>query len=414
MKPERNLSLRHHNKPLLALFLIVLIDVLGFTIIIPLVPFIAEKFGATPLMVGCLTASYAVCQLFSGPFLGSLSDQRGRRIVLLISQIGSAIGFLTMGLAPTLGWLFFGRILDGLTAGNYSVAQAYIADITEPKDRAKSFGLLGVAFGIGFMFGPAAAGFLAQWGFHVPMIVAAGLALTSFLGTYLFLPEPPERQTNLDSRKLSIFQFKKLKKWLTHPLVGIYFIDFFLFQLSFSMFFQGFPMFAERRVFWGDHLFGPAEVGYIYAFSGLIGVIVQGGLLRIWVRRFGEHRVALGGFLCMAIGYCMLVWVRNVEALLLAATMGSIGTSVLRPTITALISKPLQQNEQGIALGVTLSMTSFSLVLSPLIAGLWIEHDWIAGWALNATAIAILGFGLLWKVFQRLTIVEKYNFQVQK
>ncbi len=148
---------------LLPIFLIVVVDVLGMTIILPLLPFYAERYGASPKLVGLLLMTYALCQLVAGPVLGQLSDRHGRRPLLIVSQVGTFIGFLVLGFAHTLALIFFSRFLDGITAGNLSLAQAYISDVTKPEDRARSFGLIGIAFGIGFMFGPAISGFLAQY-----------------------------------------------------------------------------------------------------------------------------------------------------------------------------------------------------------------------------------------------------------
>src|SRR5262245_19243568 len=163
------------KSPLLSIFLIVLVDVLGLTIILPLLPFYAESLGATPISVGMLVSAYAICQLIAGPPLGALSDRVGRRPVLLVSQIGTFIGFLILASAQTLWVVFLARIIDGLTAGNLTVAQAYISDVATPQNRARSFGLIGISFGLGFLVGPAIAGLLARFGNQAPILAAAGL-----------------------------------------------------------------------------------------------------------------------------------------------------------------------------------------------------------------------------------------------
>src|SRR5438477_7489836 len=172
------------KSPLLSIFLIVLVDVLGLTIILPLLPFYAESLGATPRVVGLLVSAYAFCQLIAGPPLGHLSDRVGRRPVLLVSQIGTCIGFLILANAHTLWVVFLARVIDGLTAGNLTVAQAYIADVTDEKNRTKAFGLIGIAFGLGFLVGPGISGLLAGYGPAYPILAAAGLSLTSILCTY--------------------------------------------------------------------------------------------------------------------------------------------------------------------------------------------------------------------------------------
>src|SRR5215467_7423959 len=176
------------KSPLLSIFLIVLVDVLGLTIILPLLPFYAESMGATPRVFGFLVSAYAISQLIAGPPLGHLSDRVGRRPVLLVSQMGTFVGFLMIAYARVLWLVFLARIIDGLTAGNLTVAQAYIADVTDEKNRAKSFGMIGIAFGLGFLVGPGVSGYLAQFGNTYPIFAAAGLSFISILCTYFLLP----------------------------------------------------------------------------------------------------------------------------------------------------------------------------------------------------------------------------------
>src|SRR5437660_6352002 len=180
------------RSPLLPIFLIVVVDILGLTIMLPLLPFYAEQFGASPAVVGLLVSSYALCQLVAGPPLGALSDRIGRKPVLIISQVGTFIGFLILAAANSLWLVFVGRIIDGLTAGNLSVAQAYIADVTTAKERARSFAVIGIAFGIGFLVGPGASGYLtSHFGYQVPILCAAALSLLSIAGTTFLLPAVP-------------------------------------------------------------------------------------------------------------------------------------------------------------------------------------------------------------------------------
>src|ERR1051326_8728873 len=176
------------SSPLFSIFLIVLVDVMGLTIILPLLPFYAESLGATPAVVGLIVSTYAICQLVAGPPLGRLSDRVGRRPVLLVSQMGTFVGFLILASARVLWMVFLARIIDGLTAGNLTVAQAYISDVTTPEQRTKSFGIIGIAFGLGFLVGPGVSGFLAQYGATYPIFAAAALSFTSIMCTYFLLP----------------------------------------------------------------------------------------------------------------------------------------------------------------------------------------------------------------------------------
>src|SRR6266480_2994437 len=186
------------GSPLLPIFLIVMVDVLGLTILLPLLPFYAEHFGASPTVVGLLVSTYAICQLVAGPVLGQISDRVGRKPVLLVSQIGTFVGFLVLAFAPNLFVVFLARVIDGVTAGNLSIAQAYIADVTRPKERSRAFAVIGIAFGIGFLIGPGASGYLTtHFGFHVPILCAAALSLLSILGTTFLLPAIPPHPEGL-------------------------------------------------------------------------------------------------------------------------------------------------------------------------------------------------------------------------
>ena len=258
------------SSPLLSIFLIVLVDVLGLTIILPLLPFYAESMGATPRVIGLLVSAYALCQLIAGPPLGHLSDRVGRRPVLLVSQVGTCIGFLILGFAHTLWVVFLARIIDGLTAGNLTVAQAYIADVTEAENRAKSFGIIGIAFGMGFLLGPGISGYLAQFDNTYPIFAAAALSFTSIVCTYFLLPSVvphphPELEGGMSRWGSLVDSFKDAQ---LGPLLW----QFFAFTFAFSTFFSGFALFAERRFTHNGLPFGTKEVGYLFAFSGFIGV----------------------------------------------------------------------------------------------------------------------------------------------
>ena len=386
------------RSPLLPIFLIVLVDILGYTIILPLLPFYSERLGASPFVVGLLISTYAVCQLISGPVIGSLSDRAGRRPLLIVSQIGTLIGFLILSQATTLWVIFLSRIIDGLTAGNLSLAQAYIADVTEPHKRAQSFGVIGIAFGLGFLVGPAVSGFLAGFGYAYPIYAAAVLSATSILCTATLLPQatPCERGATGDTgpggRRLGILEWSGYLEFFRRPGLRELLFEFFLFALCFSSFTSGFALFAERRFTWHGQPFGAKEVGYVFTYVGFLGVILQGGLIGRLVKWLGEPTLVRSGFLCTAIGYAILGFLHRIPELLGASTIASYGTGVLRPAVTSLITQKASKQEQGVVLGLTQSLTSIAQIVAPLIAGLLIERDWLAAWALLAGGIAFCGF----------------------
>jgi DHA1 family tetracycline resistance protein-like MFS transporter len=269
------------KSPLLPIFLIVFIDLLGFGLILPLLPFYAEKFGANELVVGLLIASYSAMQFIGAPILGRLSDRWGRRPVLLFSQVGTFAGFIMMGLANSLPILFLSRIIDGLSGANLSTAQAYISDVTEEKDRAKSLGIIGAAFGLGFILGPAIGAWLSQYGYGTVAFVAAGLSALTIILTYFMLPEPEHK----GSAAKRAFSIAALKQAVAHPLVGSLLAMTFTFSVSFAMFQTSFALFAKARLG-----FDTQSTGFVLAYVGVLSVIVQLAIVGRLVKKFGEKQ----------------------------------------------------------------------------------------------------------------------------
>ncbi|WP_437955324.1 MFS transporter [Sorangium sp. So ce119] len=382
------------RSPLLPIFLTVFVDVLGLTLVLPLLPFYAEHFGASELVVGVLAASYAVCQLVSGPILGRISDRVGRKPTLLASQTGTFIGFLVLGSASSLWMLFLGRIIDGLTAGNLTIAQAYISDVTRPEERTRAFGLIGIAFGSGFLLGPAITGELAsRFGYGAPALGAAALSLTSILLTATLLPAKPiapaaatESAEAGAARPASVGRGDAFRRFFDRPLARRRLLEFFAFSLSFSTLIGGLALFLERRF-----AFGVKETGYIFAFSGLIGGSIQGGALGRLAKRYGEQRLAVVGFATMVIGYGLLGAAYGLPALLLLVAVGAFGSAVVRPSITTLLTKSVGRDEQGAALGVSQSLASVSQIVGPIGAGWLIEHRALTAYGLMAATFAVVG-----------------------
>jgi DHA1 family tetracycline resistance protein-like MFS transporter len=379
------------RSPLLPIFLIVCVDVLGLTIILPLLPFYAEEFGATPAQVGLLVSTYAVCQLVAGPLLGRISDRTGRKPLLLVSQVGTLIGFLVLASAGSLWVVFLSRAIDGITAGNLSLAQAYIADVTEPKDRARSFAVIGIAFGIGFLLGPALTGFLVKFGYHWPIYAAAGLSATSILCTATLLPSTKphaDEAPGPGGKRLSVLDWGSYAAYFKQPGLAPLLWQFFLFTLAFATFVSGFALYAERRISFGGHLFGAREVGYTFAYSGFLGIILQGGLIGRLVKRFGELPLITAGFAAAALGYALLGFTTGVPLLIAAATACSFGNGVLRPALTSQITQHVSRSEQGAVLGLNQSLMSVSQIFAPAAGGFLIEHGLLTTWALAAAAVA--------------------------
>jgi MFS transporter, DHA1 family, tetracycline resistance protein len=393
---------RRFSSPLLPIFLIVAVDVLGFTIILPLLPFYSEHLGASPAIVGALVSTYAVCQLIAGPILGQLSDRLGRRPILLVSQAGTLLGFLILASAGQIWMLFLSRAIDGLTAGNLSIAQAYISDVTKPENRAKSFAIIGIAFGFGFLVGPAISAALFRFGYAAPIYAACALSLTSIFCTFFLLPRREaihEYNASGDAgpggRRLSLISWGEYRRFFRQKNLASLLLQWLLFSFSFSTFISGFALFAERRYMWDGHPVGVREVGYIFAFTGFIGIIMQGGLVGRMVKRFGERNVIRIGFFSSMVGYAAVALTRTVGQLLWVNAFSSIGGAGLRPALTSSITQHADRREQGVIIGLTQSLMSVAQIVAPLISGMLIDRHQLTIWAIWAGVLA--GLALLFE-----------------
>lgn len=390
------------NSPLLPIFLIVAVDVLGFTIILPLLPFYSERLGASPTVVGAIVSIYAVGQLLAGPILGQISDRIGRRPVLLLSQAGTLAGFIVLAFSTQVWMVFLSRAIDGLTAGNLSIAQAYISDVTRPENRAKSFAIIGVAFGFGFLIGPAISGFLAHFGYQAPIFAACALSLASIVCTFFLLPrgEPihldaGEMVTGPGGKRLSLISWGQYRRYFQHGDLARLLGQWLLFALSFSTFISGFALFAERRYLWNGHPVGVREVGYIFAFNGFIGIIMQGGMVGRMVKAFGEKKVVQVGFATSFLGYAAVGFTHTVGELLWVLALSSIGAAGLRPALTSMITQRAGKREQGVILGLTQSLTSIAQIAAPILAGYLIDRALLTTWAFWAGILS--GLALLFQ-----------------
>ena len=380
---------------LLPIFLIVVVDILGMTIMYPLLPFYAEHYGAGPVGVGLLISVYALCQLFGGPLLGRLSDHTGRKPLLLLSQVGTLFGFVLLAMANSLWLIFLSRIVDGFTAGNISLAQAYIADVTKPEERTKSFAVIGIAFGVGFLIGPAISGYLAQYSYQYPIYAAMTLSASSIIATAVLLPARKPSLEGAGERRLSVLAWGTYAEYFRRPALSPLLWQFFAFIFCFSTFMSGFPLFAERRFTWDGHAFGPKEVGYVYAYVGVLGVILQGGLIGRLSRILGDRKLVTGGLIVSGVAFVALAWTFGIRNLLIVTALIACGTGVVRPAITSLITQSIGKWEQGSVLGLTQSLQSVAAIVAPFLAGLMIEHGQLQLWAMTAAVSA--GIGLLMK-----------------
>lgn len=345
--------------PLLAIFLVAFVDLLGFGIILPLLPFYAESLGASEVVVGLLLMTYAAAQFIGAPVLGALSDRLGRRPLLLVSQLGTVTGFVLLGLGSTLPMLFVARFVGGLMAGNITVAQAYISDVTDESNRARGLALIGAAFGLGFILGPVVGGLLAELNFRVPALAAAGVATLALVLTALVVPEPPQRRSS-GARTPQAMLGAIISIGGRPALRPIYLTSFFS-ALALICFQSCFALYSERR-----YGFGPRETGLLLAYVGVITVVLQIGFTGRLVRRFGEERLVLVGtvllYLSLLLTALAVVW----PVLLLSMLLVALGPGLLNPNLQSLLTQASGEHEQGQVLGIFTSLDSLARVLAPL------------------------------------------------
>jgi DHA1 family tetracycline resistance protein-like MFS transporter len=344
------------TRPLLIIFLTIFVNLIGFGIIVPLLPFYAETFGASPVVIGLLFAVFSLCQLIAAPALGDLSDRYGRRPVLVFSLAGTVVSFVMLALAHSVAMLFLARIVDGLSGGNISTARAYVADITEPKDRARAYGLIGAAFGLGFVMGPALSGMLAQVSYTAPIWAAAALTLVATAMAWLWLPETVHRAQAGTGNPLSY-----LPELLRRPVMRRVLTIDFVYWFSFAIFQTMFALFAARR--FG---FDASRTGYLFAGFGLMGAVIQGGFIRPIVRRAGDKATFIAGIVFSCVGLVAAALAHSVGLFVLALVPLAIGMGFGHPTVSSLISRAGRGDEQGRVQGAASAVESLGRTLGPV------------------------------------------------
>ena len=344
------------TRPLLIIFLTIFVNLVGFGIIIPLLPFYAETFGASPLVIGLLFAIFSLCQLAAAPALGDLSDRYGRRPVLVFSLAGTVVSFVMMAVATSLTMLFLARIVDGLSGGNISTARAYVADITHPKDRARAYGLIGAAFGLGFILGPALSGVLSGFSYTAPIWAAAGLTLIATTMAWLWLPETVHR-----TRAGSGNPFRFLWPLLRRPDVGRMLVIDFVYWFAFAIFQTTFALFAARR--FG---FDVPQTGYVFSVFGILGAVVQGGMIRPIVHRVGDKATFMLGLAFTAIGLIAAALAPSVPLFLASLVPLALGIGFGHPTIASLVSQAAGDDEQGRVQGAAGAVESLGRTAGPV------------------------------------------------
>lgn len=363
------------NKRLFSIILIVFIDLLGFSLIIPLLPYYAKTFNASATVIGLLLASYAAAQLIGAPLLGRASDKYGRRPILLISVLGTFLGFLLFGFSNSLVMLFASRILQGITGGNLSVAQAYITDVTDAKSRNRGLGLIGAAFGMGFIIGPALGGILSGINFHIPAFVAASLSFINLLLISLWLPESltPEKRAQMSGSKPAI-TLNAFLQALRRPLSGPLLITRFFFGLAFAILQSIFSLFVLVRF-----NMNVTTTGLVLTYVGVVSVFTQAWLVGKLSQKFADQVLIISGIIFMTFGLAAWAFAPTVALMVLSVTPIALAGGLLNTILSSALTKTVEPQEVGGILGLSTSIESFTRVLSPLLGGYLLDK--VATWA---------------------------------
>jgi MFS transporter, DHA1 family, tetracycline resistance protein len=382
--------------PLLIIFITVFIDLLGFGIIIPLLPFYAEHFGASAVMVGLLSSSFSLAQFLFAPFWGRLSDRVGRRPVILIGLLGSALSYAFFALATSLPMLFLARSLAGIAGANIPTAQAFIADTTTAETRARGMGLIGAAFGLGFIFGPAIGGFLSHWGYAAPAWFAAALSLANFVAAVFLLPEsrpPHARDTSRPGR------IEVIRRAVAQPNLPMVLLVYFLVVAAFASFEATFALYSERR--FG---FTPATIGYMFAWIGIVLATVQGVLVGRVVKRVGEKRLVPLAIFAIALALGFVPVAGTVPLLAAVAGLLAMGMGFNSPSMLSAISQLADARDQGSTLGVSQSLGSLARIIGPLWGGWVFDQFGVQFPFFTSAAVMLLACALSVVAFNRVEL----------
>jgi DHA1 family tetracycline resistance protein-like MFS transporter len=384
------------------IFITVFVDLLGYGIMLPLLPFYVQAQDGGAAIAGALSSVYASAQLFAGPILGALSDRFGRRPVLLICLFGTSLGYLLLGLANSLPLIFLAILIDGLTGGNLTTAYAYIADVTTSENRARSMGIVGAAFGLGIMVGPALGGLLSKYGLYFPAFTASAIALGNVLFGNFVLPEslPPERR-ELKPASQMFNWLNQFSEFFRQMNIQKFLIALFLLNLAFAGLQANFPLYSNRRFQWT-----PTQNSYFYLYVGICAVFIQGYLFGKLQPRFGERSLSIFGLTCMTIGLGGMALARDPWMLYPAVTLVALGTGTSIPSLTALVSLRVAQSGQGRLMGGMQTLLSLANIIGPTMAGLTFELIAVSAPYILGSILSICALIVAWVSLRGGLVVE--------
>lgn len=392
------MKLFKENRNLLIIALIAVVNALGYGIIIPVLYSYSQKFGLSDFQNGLLFATFSVCQFVSTPIIGRLSDKYGRRPLLIASISGTAASFLMMAFAPSAIFLFLARALDGITAGNIPVASAVISDTTKPEDRAKGFGLMGAAFGFGFIFGPAISALTVGIFAALPFIIAGVISVMAVLLTMVFLPETNKHMGEISKKKL--FDFRKMFEALVDENVGMTLLITFVYFLAFSLFIYAFQPFSVKVL-----SLSPAKISLVFMSFGVIGLLSQIFLVQRLKNRFGLKKAFSGAVLLVSLGFLIMFLSRTFAVFMVASVLLATFNALINPLLQTILSQETDAKSQGSILGLHASYMSIGQILGPIVGG-GLATISISFPFLGSSIATLICFGLSFQVLKKGVVKE--------
>lgn len=347
------------------IFVTIFIDLMGFGILIPILPaFASKQLGISDLGIGSIVAAFSFMQFIFNPILGRLSDRIGRRPVILATQLLTATSYLIFAFSNSFALLLLSRMLGGLGGSNIGVAQAYIADITTKEERAKGMGVIGAAFGLGFVFGPLIGALLSKYGYHVAGLGSAAFTLTAFIFASFRLPESLKEKKTDGKIKIKIFDATFAKQVITHPSIGFLILLFFFIIFSIANIYGTFAILGYKFYHFTDQ-----QNGMLFGMTGLVGAVIQAGIIRSLSKKLSDKTIVLIGIFFMMIGLALIPYGGNFSGVAIVISIMAVGSGILQPIIPSMISKYAPENQQGATLGFSQSVSAFARVLGPLWGG---------------------------------------------
>lgn len=393
------------DKRLLIIFLILFTEVLGFSSVMPIIPFLGLSLGLNAFQIGLVLSIFSICQLFASPITGKLSDRFGRKPLLLFSQTSTLIGFFLLGIANNVWILVLARLVDGLLGSNMTVSHAYISDVTNPKYRTKTFGYSSAVFGAGLIFGPLIGGLLASINYSVPFFFAAGVSLLSIILVIIFLPESLSKKENkLDFKFGDIIPIKETKRFFKSVKIRGILVVFFIYNFGFFLFISTFALLAEYQI-----NVSVQEVSFYMAWIGILRVIFQSALINPLLKKLSENTTLRLGIFAMIFTMTFLIFSTSYWIVYLPLSFLAFGTGVVRPILTSKLTKAVKKEQTGSLLGVSNALTSIGQIITPILGGLILQFLPTQ----TLPAISVIIFVLIFIIW-RWAFVNSFRSEKQK